>query len=210
MPFLDDPVTAVSALPALPLLLPLFVLVSALLEYVVPPYWGDMFMLVGFFLAGQPTIPVSPWTIFAAALTGSVIGSIVAFLLGRRYGLALTRRLVPWHPSGSHQRIHDLFRRYGERFLLVNRFMPVIRGLLLYGAGAMRLRFKDSVIYSTLSNLIWVSILMGVGLLASGSWDDIMATFRQTNRLLGTAVTVAAAGWIAVLFWRYRFRQERI
>ncbi len=91
MTWLDDPIAAALALP--PLVLVLFVFASALLEYVFPPYWGDTFVLLGFFLAGQGAAP--PAMIFAAAAAGSVAGSIAAYQIGRRYGLAITRRISP-------------------------------------------------------------------------------------------------------------------
>lgn len=207
MHFLDDPVSAVSALPALPLVLPLFVLVSGMLEYVIPPYWGDMFMLVGFFLAGQPSIPVSPAVIFVAAVVGSILGSIVAFLLGQRYGLGVMRRITPpWRSSDSGERIRELLLRHGERLLIANRMVPVIRGLLLYGAGALKLRFRHAIGYSAVSNLIWVTVLMTLGLWTAESWDGIVAAFRNTHRILGSIAAVAILGWAAFAFWRYRLR----
>ena len=81
MSWLDDPVAAATALPALAL--PLFVFGSALLEYLFPPYWGDTFVLLGFFLAGQGVAP--PTVIFVAALAGSTLGSLATYQLGQRY-----------------------------------------------------------------------------------------------------------------------------
>ncbi len=202
MSFFDDPVTAMAALPALGVVLPLFILLSALMEYVFPPYWGDLVVLLGFFLAGQSEIQVSPWTIFVAALAGSVLGSAAAFLLGRRYGLAIVRRVVPWRPTGSRQRMRELLDRFGEQFLVVNRFLPFIRGLMLFGAGAFKLRFASAMAYTTLSNLLWTAFLMTVGLLTAGNWEQILETFRYTNQIVASAVGVLALGWALLVFWR--------
>ena len=202
----DDPVTAVAALPALALLLPLFVLLSGLLEYVVPPYWGDMFMLLGFFLAGQPAIDVPAWTVFVAAWAGSSLGAAIAFGLGSRFGLRVMRRVVPWRPSGARARIRALLVRYGERFLVVNRFVPILRGLMLYGAGAVRLRFAESMAYTAVSNFAWVALLMGTGLLTAGSWDEILASFRHTYQVLGAAFGAGVLAWLAWILWRLRLR----
>lgn len=208
MHFLEDPVSAVSALPALSLILPLFVFVSALLEYVVPPYWGDMFMLLGFFLAGQPSIAVSPVAIFVAAFLGSVVGSAIAFLLGQRYGLRAIRRLTPWRLSNSQDRIGELLLRHGERFLVFNRMVPVIRGLLLYGAGAMKLQFRPAIAYSAVSNLLWVTLLMTVGLLTAGSWEEIVESFRHTHQIVAGIAIAVVLGWVAFLVWRFRLRSK--
>jgi len=199
--WLDDPVTAALALPAF--VLPLIVLVSAMLEYVFPPYWGDTFMLLGFFLAGQGA--VSPLLILAAALVGSTLGAAVAYGLGRRFGMAAIRKVVfRQRRFRSRQGIRNILRRLGERVLVANRFLPVIRGLMLYAAGAMRLRFGSSMVYCGLSNLAWVVTLMGVGLLTAGSWEQIQVSFRESNRLIGIAAAIAVAAWLAFLLRRHR------
>lgn len=204
MSWIDDPVALVAAWPAFAL--PLFVFASAALEYIFPPYWGDMFVLLGFFLSGQGASP--PLLIFAAALTGSIAGSAVAFLLGRRYGLSIVRRVAFWRPTGTRERIRKLLLRFGERFLVVNRFVPFIRGFLLYGAGGLRMRFGPAVGYSALSNLLWMTVLMGAGLLTAGTWEQILAKFQHTNRVLGVAASVVVVAWILFLVWRSRGQRD--
>ncbi len=197
MTWLDDPLGLALTLP--PLALALFVFGSALLEYVFPPYWGDTFVLLGFFLAGQGAAP--PAAIFGAAVAGSVAGSIVAYRLGERYGLAVMRRVSP-RRQGSRKRVLELFQRFGERLLLVNRFLPVVRGVLLYGAGALELRFRPVLFYCTLSNLAFIGLLMWAGLWTAGSWAEIQAGFERSNRLLGVVALAAVAVWLGVSLWR--------
>lgn len=205
--WLEDPLALALALP--PLALPLFVFASALIEYVFPPYWGDMFVLLGFFLAGQGV--VSPAIVFAAALSGSIVGSIIAYRLGERYGLAVIRRFSSSKRRGhSRQRVRDLFRRFGKKLLLVNRFLPVVRGGLLYGAGALRLRFAPVIFYCALSNLAFMGLLMWAGLWTAGSWAEIQAAFQRSNRLIGGALLTVVAVWVATVLWRKRARQELV
>ncbi len=201
MPWLDDPVAAAVALP--PLVLVLFVFGSAFLEYLFPPYWGDTFVLLGFFLAGQGA--VAPAAVFTAAATGSLLGSIAAYQLGRRYGMAVTDRLSSTRRRPSRRRLQSLFQRFGEKLLLVNRFLPVVRGMMLYGAGALRLPLRPVVVYCTLSNLAFISLLMWAGLWTADSWPGIQQAFRQSNRWLAVAAVVASCLWLAVA-WRRRRR----
>lgn len=206
MTFFDDPVTAVAALP--PLVVPLVIFLSGALEYIFPPYWGDTLILVGFFLAGQGA--ASPVQVFAAAVIGGLAGSVVAFHLGRRYGMQIARRLTfQRKPTGTRARIRRLYERFGERVLVFNRFLPVIRGMLLYGAGAMGLRLRPVLAYSTVGNLAWVALLMAVGLLTGGTWDEIQATFRQYSRGLGLVAGGIVAAWLAWVLWRAWRRRRR-
>lgn len=198
MSWLDDPVAMAVALP--PIVLVLFVFGSALLEYLFPPYWGDTFVLLGFFLAGQGA--VAPVVVFTAAMVGSVLGSIVAYALGRRYGMALAHRLIRKRERPTSRRLQSLFQRFGEKLLLANRFLPVVRGVMLYGAGALRLPLRPVVFYCTLSNLAFIGLLMWAGLWTAGSWPEIQAAFRQSNRWFGVVAIAAIFAWLAVVGWR--------
>jgi len=200
MPWLDDPIALLTALP--PLVLPLFVLGSAALEYVVPPFWGDLFVLLGFVLAGQGAS--SLWLVFLAAFVGSLCGAAIAFFLGRRYGMALARRMALGPRDGSRRRVRRLLERFGERVLVANRFVPVVRGLMLYGAGAFRLRPESALFYTALSNVAWLTLLMGTGVATAGSWDEIAATFRRTSALSGGVVAALVVAWAGVTLWRMR------
>lgn len=188
--FLQDPAATLVHLP--PLVLPLFVLVSAALEYVIPPYWGDMFVLLGFFLAAQGVS--SPWLIFLCALIGSCLGSLIAFSLGRRYGVGFLRRVTfrsRTRPGGRQKRMRALLENHGEKVLLANRFIPVVRGFLLYGAGAFDLRLGPSMLYSGISNAAWAGIMMVVGLYTSGSWESIQGHFRSVSQWVALLMVVA-------------------
>ncbi|RMH22526.1 MAG: hypothetical protein D6696_03000 [Acidobacteria bacterium] len=202
MTWLEDPIAAIAALP--PLTLPLVVFAAAFLEYVVPPFWGDTVILLGFFLAGQGVIG---WgEIFAAAFAGGLLGAVAAYLLGRRYGLRAVRRLTPRRRSRfrSRERVQRLFARFGERVLLLNRFLPVVRGLMLYAAGAMHLRLRPVLVYCTVGNLPWIVLLMTVGMLTGGSWDQILASFRGYSQLLGAFAFGVLLLWLGWLVWQYR------
>ena len=191
----DDPAAAVLALPAF--VLPVFVLLSAALEYVVPPYFGDTVVLLAFFLAGQGA--ASPVVVFVVAVVGSCLGAALAFELGRRYGVSVMRRVTfKYRRRRSRRRMQRLLERFGEKVLISNRFLLVARGFMLFGAGMIRLRFLPSMGYTALSNVAWTGFLMGVGLLTAGTWEQIRESFYQFNRLVGV---VTSAAFVVFLFW---------
>lgn len=199
MTLFDDPLTTLAALPAF--VVPLAVFASSVLEYVFPPFWGDTFILIGFFLAGQGG--ASAVAVFVAAVLGGLVGGLIAYGLGHRYGLRAMRRFTfQQRPSRTRDRIRRLYARFGERVLLLNRFLPVIRGLLHYAAGAMRLRLRPVVIYSSLGNVAWVALLMGVGLLTGGTWEQIEQSFKQYSRGLGIIALAAVGVWLGWVLWR--------
>ena len=199
-PWFDQPVETIAALPAF--MLPLIVFASAALEYVIPPYWGDTLILVGFYLAGEGAVSMA--TVFLAALAGSCVGALISYQLGYRFGLAMTRWVTFERQRRKLESLQEMLAQAGERALAVNRFVPVIRGLFLYGAGATGLRFKQSMLYAGLSNLAWTALLMAVGVLTAGAWDQLMGNFQYYSRLIGGGLLGLAGLWCLGTLWRGR------
>ena len=114
--------------------LPILVFAASFLEYVFPPFWGDMLVLLGFFVSGRSED--GPMLVFLAALAGSTLGAATAFSLGRRFGVGLVRRMTfRRRRRGTREKVRRLFLRFGEKILIINRFVPVVRGFFLYCAG---------------------------------------------------------------------------
>ena len=198
--WLEDPVAWMAALPVF--VVPLLAFLSPFVEHLFPPFWGDLLVLVCFFLAGQGAL--SPAWIAVAALAGSVSGSIVAFVLGRRFGMAIMERMGLRRLAGQGRRARVLLRRFGEPLLVVNRFIPVMRGLLLYSAGALEFRFGRSVFYSAVGSALWVGLLAVAGLWTADSWEEILAVFKRWSGILALVLGLAAALWIGWGLWRLR------
>lgn len=195
LPWFEDPIALAMSLP--PLALPAFVFVSAMLEYIFPPYLGDMFVLFGFFLAGQGAS--SPWLLFVLAVLGSSLGAGIAYQLGSKYGMAVIRRILARRRRLVRQEtLDDIFSRFDERILTANRFLPFLRGFMLYAAGAFRFRFWPAVFFAALSNLAFMGLMLWVGLVTSGSWEQIRAAARQYNLMTAGVVITALVVWMVI------------
>lgn len=205
MTWFDDFLTLAMVLP--PAMLTLFVFVSAWLEFVFPPYPGDSAMLLGFFLAGQGA--AAPVEIFFAAVAGSVLGSVVAFLLGERYGQrALSKISLARRRLEVPERLQAMFETHGEAILLVNRFVPFFRNFMIYGAGAFRLRPLPALAANAISVVAFVGLLMAIGVWTAGSWEQIREVFQHFYRLIGVAVLMAISAWLMASALRSRSDAE--
>ncbi|PYT13883.1 MAG: hypothetical protein DMF51_09770 [Acidobacteria bacterium] len=110
----------------------LLVVLLAWLEYVFPPSPGDSTMLFAFFLAGRGTMSLP--AVAAAALSGSILGAMTAYAIGARLGRSYFFLRSAW-ARAELARIERWYARHGARFLLINRFLPGVRGFFLYAAG---------------------------------------------------------------------------
>jgi membrane protein DedA with SNARE-associated domain len=164
-------------------------------------------MLLGFFWAVQGH--GSPLLVFAACVAGSTLGAAAAFGLGQRYGLSVARRIsrlgVRSGRSGVGHRADDLLRRFGAPVLVTNRFLPVVRGLMLYGAGALRLPFGICMAYTLLSNLAWAGLLWGLAHVSRGvGWAELLGEFRATSRVAASVALLLVASLVLLVLRRER------
>lgn len=154
----------------------LLVFLLGWLEYVFPPVPGDSTLLFGFFLAGAGALRLP--AVFAVALSGSVLGALTAYGFGRRLGRSYFFLRSAW-AKGELDKVERWFGRFGPRLLAVNRFIPGLRGFFLYAAGIGRMDPRSVLIYSSLSNGLWVALLAWGGMSLGATWDDVRVVFRR-------------------------------
>ncbi len=175
----------------------LLVFTMALLEYVIPPVPGDSTMLLACFLGATGTLPFG--AAVAACFLGSVAGAAAAYAIGARLGRSYFFLRGAW-AERELQRLERGYRKYGARLLVVNRFLPGIRAVFLYGAGVGGLGWRPVMIYSTVSNALWVGLIAWGGRRLGSTWSQVEAVFRRYV----LAIAVLAIGYAVASILRGR------
>jgi membrane protein DedA with SNARE-associated domain len=191
-----------SALQAYPWIGLLLVALMAWLEYIFPPVPGDSTMLFACFLAwtGALSIPV----VLLACLGGSIAGALSAYTVGARIGRSYFFLRSEW-ARAELQRLERGFVRFGAPLIAVNRFLPGVRGVFLYGAGIARLGRGPVAFYSTLSNTLWVALIAWCGASLGTSWDEVQIVFRRYV----WAIAVVLTAYFVLRFVQARRRRRR-
>ncbi|AHY45659.1 putative membrane-associated protein [Rubrobacter radiotolerans] len=143
--------------------------IGALLQGVGLPLPAQTILLAAGVLAGQGVL--DPFFAGISGLLGAIVGSQVGYLIGRRGGRPFVLRwgrYVKITPERM-ERVETLFDRYGDRAVLVARFIPFLKtfGYLSAGTvGMSRIVFLRNDVIGTTA---WVafSVLLGV-LLSEG------------------------------------------
>ena len=171
-------------------------------EYLFPPLPGDTVMLFGFFLAARGDLPFG-W-VLASALGGSMIGAELAYSLGSRLGHSyffIRRSRVA---SSALPTLERYFRRFGVGMILVNRFLPVLRGFFLFAAGMGRMSRGATFLCASFSNLAWILLIAWVGHRFGTSWERLLGVFRSYASILGVVFLTYAVFTLI----RYRLRRK--
>lgn len=181
-----------------PVIVVFAVFAAAALEYVFPPFWGDTFMLAGCVLAGADHVSVP--AVFAAAVTGSTVGAAAAYWLGHRFGRA-SFALAGRRAQRLLDKAEATCQAHGLRVVAFNRFLPGLRAFLVPLAGLGNLPFSRVLLWSAVSNLLWCSLLLGVGLAIGPKVRDfgsLQGSFR-VMALWGGGLAVLVISALTVL-----------
>lgn len=173
--------------------------VAAAVEFVFPPFPGDTVTLFGVFLA--VTAGYSPPLVYATLIAGSLGGSLVAWGFGR--SLPEDERHGPrWLRGPRTQRalraIRARFEKEAKLFLVLNRFVPALRGLVFVGAGIARVPARDVLVFGGIGAALWNAVLFAVGYVVGNQWELLVAGVEQYS-IAAVGVTLAGAlAWWAV------------
>lgn len=112
---------------------------------------------------------LDPVPVLVCAITGSVLGDWVSYLLGRRIGPSIYRRwpLRNHRPAIARARLFS--RRYGFASVFIGRFFGPIRATIPLVAGVVQMNNRSFQIANVLSAVIWVPALLAPGYLAGAS-----------------------------------------
>jgi membrane protein DedA with SNARE-associated domain len=184
---------------------------SSLIEYVFPPFPGDMVTLFGTFLVvrGLWSFP------FALLLTtgGSLLGATADYGLGlwlskRLDRLPSEKTVKRWRPLTieKYHLITERFQRHGALYICLNRFLPGIRAFFFVVAGAARMPLWKVLLYAGVSACLWNALILGAGLLVGENWDRLQSWFQSYSIVMWSLIgVVVVAGFV---FWLVRIRRR--
>jgi membrane-associated protein len=171
---------------------------ASLVEYVFPPFPGDTVVIFGAFYATHGELPLG--LVFLAVTLGSVAGSAIDYAIGMRLGAAAERRLPETVRNRrrwvSLERLHHIearYREHGDRYILVNRFLPGVRGFFFVAAGMAGMPFRRVMLLGAVSASVWNALLLAVGWAVGENLDRLVAIFRTYSFVAWGAILLAAA-----------------
>lgn len=144
-----------------------------------------------------------PVPTFFSALLGSMCGITLSYLIGRLTGYFVIEKYGPkLHIKMERvHMVHDWFRRIGRFTLTFGYFVPGVRHLTAYVAGATELEYPMFALFAYAGALLWSCTFLSLGYFVGQEWTRIAGAMHR-YALAGAALAVAAA--LSYFFWRRR------
>lgn len=136
-----------------------------------------------------------------AALSGTMCGITISYTLGRLTGYFLIERYgAKLHIRMEQvERIHGWFRRLGRYTLTIGYFVPGVRHLTAYVAGASELEAPIFAVFAYAGAVLWCATFITLGYVLGDQWSRVSGQVHHLLLIAGIAAAVVAAGY---LLWR--------
>jgi membrane protein DedA with SNARE-associated domain len=174
-----------------------FLLVFGIVGLPIPDEW--LLVLAGY-LAFKEVLDLFPT--LAIAAIGTAGGLTVSYLLGRSSGDYVVRRYGRWLSIDEHkiQRTQQWFENLGRCVLIVGPFIPGVRNLMGYIAGASKLRMRTFARFAYVGALLSSTTFVTFGYLVG----------RHVNWNYSTIPLIAVAAAVAFTVSGAPFRIVRL
>lgn len=175
-----------------------FLLMTA--ESALIPIPSEVTMTFAGFLAGVGVMNF--WLVVLVGAFGNLVGSLLAFWLGRAMGEDWIRRAIrKW---GKWILVHEKdfdtslrwFKKYGQGVTFGSRLLPIVRTFISLPAGIADMNIVKFSILTFVGSFLWSGVLAYLGLKLGQNWQAVDPYFRKFQLVIVLLILVGVALYI--------------
>ncbi len=141
------------------------------------------------------------------ATVAAIVGSLVDYYIGLKGIEALLKRKILGRALFSIDQLMfaaKWFNKYGSIMVFAARLVPVLRTLISFPAGAVKMPLSKFVVYTTAGCLLWNSILIYVGYYLGVNWKQVADASHYI--IIGVVAVFVAC---VIAYWIIKRRRNR-
>jgi membrane protein DedA with SNARE-associated domain len=155
------------------------------------------------FLANPNDKHLNLAALIVVGIIGEVIGSLVAYMVGKRLGRTLVDRygrilLLTHKDLDTAERWFD---RRGALAVLVGRILPVIRAFISLPAGVAEMNLPLFTVLTAIGTAVWATVLAEIGYHAAAAYSKDLKGLSYAGYLFAAGVI-----GLLVVFYVHRYR----
>jgi membrane-associated protein len=149
-------------------------------------------LLVGFFLPGDSllftagmfvatgAIDTPLWLLCSLLVVCALAGNVSGYWIGRAAGPAIFDRPDSRLFKREYvDKTHEFFEKYGNRAIVLGRFVPIVRTFITVMAGVGRMDARQYITYSLIGGVAWAA-----GVTVLGYWLGQIPFVRENIELM--------------------------
>ncbi len=144
----------------------LFIIIFAETGFVVTPFLpGDsMLFAVGALVAGEGT-GLNIWFMLVILIFAAIAGNTLNYRLGKYFGIRVFKENNKILKLKYYHQSHEYFEKHGAKAIVFSRFLPILRTIAPFVAGAANMTFGKFTFYNIIGGIAWITSLLFAGYL---------------------------------------------
>lgn len=137
------------------------------------------------------------WTVILLGAVGNLVGSLIAYWVGKTGGRALVERFGKYVLIRHHDldKAEVFFAKHGESAVFFSRILPVIRTFISFPAGIAEMPILKFSIFTLLGSLPWAIALTYAGRGLAANWQTVSQAGTPVSIVVGLIVVAVAVRW---------------
>lgn len=124
---------------------------------------GDTLLFAAGLFIRTGELHYSLWFALLVFTIAAFAGNVVGYEIGRRVGHRVFQRNSRFLNMENFKKSHAFFERYGNRALILGRFVPIVRTFITLVAGAAEMGRHRFWLWSGVGAVVWVFLVTLIG-----------------------------------------------
>ena len=181
----------------------LFLIIFCETGLVVTPFLpGDSLLFATGALAVTTTLDVG--ILFVLLSAAAVLGDAMNYWIGHQVGATLFDGRIPWLKQAHLDRTHAFYEKYGGKTIVIARFVPIVRTVAPFVAGAGEMSYRRFFVYNVAGGVLWIGAM-----LFGGYFFGNLPVVRENFGLVVIAIIVLSILPAVIEVLRGRSRAKR-
>lgn len=180
------------------------VFVLTFLDSTVLPLPNETFMpFVGALIASGR---FSFWLVLLLSIVGAVLGALTSYAIGYYGAEPFVKKFGKYVrlKQSDLDKTHAFFMKYGQRVILISRFVPVVRQFSSIPAGAAKMNVWKFCLYTAVGSALWNGMILGFGYFVGANSE----TFKQYTSSIDKIILFGFVVGVLFLFWKKRKKKS--
>ena len=167
---------------------------------------GDSLLFTIGLFAALPHNPLGLpfWLVLVVLVAAAFLGNVVGYEIGRAIGTPLYKRDGRLIKRAYIDKTTEFFERYGNRAIVLGRFVPIVRTFITVVAGVGKMERRRFFTYSFIGALLWA-----VGVTVLGYFLGQITFVKNNLELMLLLIVAVSLIPVAIEWLRHRAAATR-
>lgn len=167
---------------------------------------GDSLLFTIGLFAALPHNPLGLpfWLVLVVLVAAAFLGNVVGYEIGRAIGTPLYKRDGRLIKRAYIDKTTEFFERYGNRAIVLGRFVPIVRTFITVVAGVGKMERRRFFTYSFIGALLWA-----VGVTVLGYFLGQISFVKNNLEIMLLLIVAVSLIPVAIEYLRHRAAAKR-